>query len=127
MFVLGLASAVYGGWLVHREGALNSYCNAAVAHPVRGFSVPARCLNIVWPYAEGFVFAVLGGLLVLAGLLLTRRSMAGERRYMKDLKAGRYSRDNDHLNAYNFTLQRPRAATDSAPPDRGGQVNDDLS
>ncbi|MDH2903592.1 MAG: hypothetical protein PXZ08_06550 [Actinomycetota bacterium] len=102
LFILGLVSAAYGGWVVHRESALNAYCNAAVAGPARGLTVPSRCLSIVWPYAEGFFFAVLGALFVFAALLLTRRVMSGERQYMKDLRAGKYSRENDHLNAYNF-------------------------
>lgn len=107
LFVLGLLSAVYGGWLVHREGALNAYCNAEMSNPAHGITVPARCVDIVWPYAEGFLFTVVGATFVFAALILTRRVMAGERQYMKDLKAGKYSRDNDHLNAYNFATKNP--------------------
>jgi hypothetical protein len=107
LFILGLVSAAYGGWLVHHEGALNTYCNAEVADPTHGMTVPARCVNIVWPYAEGFFFAVMGAVFVFAALVLTRRVMAGERQYMKDLKAGKYSRENDHHNAYNFNTKKP--------------------
>jgi len=106
-FVLGLVCAAYGGWVVHHEEAINRLCNAEVTDPSRGFVVSSRCLNIVWPYSEGFLLMLLGAILVFAGLMLTRRVMAGERQYMKDLKAGRFSRDNDHANAYNFNIQLP--------------------
>lgn len=105
LFILGLVFAAYGGWLVHREGALNAYCNAVVANPAHGITVPAKCLTIVWPYAEGFFFTVAGAIVVFAALVRTRRVMAGEHQYLKDLKAGKYSRENDHLNAHNFTTK----------------------
>lgn len=105
LFVLGLICAATGGWIVHREGAINSACNAQVTNPSRGFTVSASCLNIVWPYSEGFALLILGAVFVFAGLMLTRRVMAGERQYMKDLKAGRYDRENDHHHAYHFNLQ----------------------
>ncbi len=124
LFVLGLASAIYGGWLVHREGTLNAYCNALASRPTLGFSVPPRCPDIGGPDAGGFVFAVLGGLFVFAGLVLTRRTRAGERRYLKDLKAGRYSRENDHLNAHHFNLQRPAASPSPYPRDGASSDED---
>jgi hypothetical protein len=106
-FVLGLVAAAYGGWLVHHEEALNSYCNGEVSNPTHGFVIPSKCLNIVWPYAEGFALLIVGAIFVFAALMLTRRVMAGEHQYMKDLKAGKYDRENDHHNAYNFNLQIP--------------------
>ncbi|HEY5303644.1 MAG TPA: hypothetical protein VIJ86_06260 [Acidimicrobiales bacterium] len=110
LFVLGLACAVYGGWMVHHETSLNDACNAQVANPAHGLSVSSQCLNIVWPYSEGFVLILAGAIFVFAALMLTRRVMAGEHQYMKDLKAGKYNRDNDHLNSYNFNIQIPRAS-----------------
>jgi hypothetical protein len=114
LFVLGLACAVVGGWTVHHMGALNNACNAQVADPKSGFTVSSQCLNIVWPYSGGFVLLLAGAIFVFAGLMLTRRVMAGEHQYMKDLKAGKYSRENDHLNAYNFSVQMPRPRLGSA-------------
>jgi len=114
IFVLGLVCAAYGGWIVHHESAINATCNAAVAHPVNGFIVPTECLNVVWPYSEGFALLILGCVFVFAGLILTRRVMSGERQYLKDLKAGKYDRANDHLNAYNFNLTAPRPRVDSS-------------
>ena len=108
LFVLGLASAVYGGWLIHHEDKINTACNANIIDPKRGFTVSAQCLNIVWPYSVGFISVILGGLLVFAALMISRRVMSGERQYMKDLKSGKYSHENDHLNAYHFHLQMPR-------------------
>src|SRR5580692_3252794 len=100
-FVLGLACAVYGGWMVHHETSLNDACNAQVTNPAHGLSVSSQCLNIVWPYSEGFVLILAGAIFVFAALMLTRRIMAGEHQYMKDLKAGKFNRDVDHLNSYN--------------------------
>ena len=106
LLLLGLAAAVYGGWLIHHEGAINSACNNNVIDPKGGLSVSSQCLNIVWPYSEGFILLVGGAVCTLASIIWSRRVMAGERRYMKDLKSGKFSRENDHLNSYNFTLQK---------------------
>jgi hypothetical protein len=113
LFVLGLVAAAFGGWLVHHEEALNSFCNGEVSNPTHGFAIPSNCLNIVWPYAEGFALLIAGVIFVFAALMLTRRAMAGEHQYMKDLKAGKYDRENDHRNAYNFNLQVPAARINS--------------
>ena len=107
LFVLGLVCASAGGWIIQHEGAINNACNAQATNPARGVTVSASCLNIVWPYSEGFALLIVGAIFVFAGLMLTRRVMAGERQYMKDLKAGRYDRENDHRNAYHFNLQVP--------------------
>ncbi len=107
LFILGLMFSTYGGWLFHHESVLNARCNAIVTSPTRGTMVPAQCVDIVWPYAEGFALIILGAVLVLAGLMWSRRAMAGEHQYMKDLKAGKFSRENDHLNAYNFNTKIP--------------------
>ena len=93
--------------MVHHESAINRMCNAELTRPSQGYSVSPQCLGIVWPYSEGFVLVLLGAILVFAALLLTRRVMAGERQYMKDLRAGKYDRENDHMNAYNFNIQLP--------------------
>ena len=107
LFVLGLVSAAYGGWLFNHERTLNAWCNSAVADPRQGFTINAKCLNIVWPYAEGFLLVIVGALLIFAALMMTRRVMSGEHQYLKDLKAGKYNRENDHNNSYNFDLQLP--------------------
>ena len=88
-------AAVYGVWLVHHEEALNSSRSAEVANPTHGFTIPSQCLNIVWPYAEGFVLLIAGAIFVFAALILTLRVMSGERQYLKDVKAGKYDREND--------------------------------
>jgi hypothetical protein len=93
--------------MIHHEGAINSACNSNVLDPQHGFIVSSQCLNIVWPYSEGFILVIGGAIFVFAALMLTRRVMSGERQYMKDLKAGKYSRENDHLNAYHFNIQIP--------------------
>ncbi len=125
LFVLGLACAVAGGWMVHHMTAVNDACNAQLVDPPHGATVSAQCLNIVWPYSEGFVLLLAGAIFVFAALMLTRRVMAGEHQYMKDLKAGKYNRENDHLNAYNFNIQIPnvrvgvgsRTSWRDAPPE----------
>lgn len=84
----------------------------------------ASCLNIVWPYSEGFALMILGAVFVFAALMLTRRVMAGERQYMKDLKAGRYDRENDHRNAYHFNLQVPTRTGALPRADQGEPPSD---
>jgi len=117
LFVLGLACAAYGGWIVHHESAINRVCNAEVADPTRGFTISPQCLNIVWPYSEGFSLMLLGAILVFAALMWSRRVMSGEAQYRKDLKAGRYSRANDYMNAYNFNIQLPhKVGAGQRPP-----------
>lgn len=108
LFVLGLTCAVVGGWTLHHMTAVNDACNAQIADPRTGSTVNSRCLNIIWPYCAGFVLLLAGAIFVFAALMVTRRVMAGEHQYMKDLKAGKYSRENDHRNAYNFNIQMPR-------------------
>ena len=109
LFVLGLIGAATGGWIVHHEKAISDACNAAAMNPSSGITVSPTCINIVWPYSEGFALLIVGAIFVFAGLMLTRRVMSGERQYMKDLRAGRYDRENDHLNAHHFNLQhRPQ-------------------
>ena len=107
LFVLGLVSAAYGGWLFFHERAMNAWCDSAVSDPQQGFAINPQCLNIVWPYAGGFLLVITGALLIFAALMLTRRVMSGEHQYMKDLKAGKYNRENDHHNSYNFNPQLP--------------------
>lgn len=111
LFLVGLAATVYGGWLVHREGAINVACNSNEISAKGGIIVSAQCVNIVWPYAEGFILLIGGAFLVLTALIWSRRAMAGERKYLRDVRAGKFSRENDHLNAHNFNLQKPPAAT----------------
>ncbi len=117
-FLIGLASAVYGGWLVHHEQRINDACNANTIDPKNGVTVSSQCLNVVWPYSAGFLCLILGGLCVFAGLMLSRRVMAGERQYMKDLKSGKYSHENDHLNAYHFHLVTLRPPLPTGVPRR---------
>ncbi|MBW4029920.1 MAG: hypothetical protein HIU57_04480 [Acidobacteria bacterium] len=119
LFVLGLIFAAAGGWIVHHEGAINNACNAQITNPSRGFMVSASCLNIVWPYSEGFALMLLGAVFVFAGLMLTRRAMAGERQYMKRLKAGRYDSENNHRNADHFNSQFPDRIGATPQADQG--------
>jgi hypothetical protein len=121
LFVLGLVGAVYGGWLVHHEGHINTLCNAEAANPSSGFSVSPQCLNIVWPYAEGFLLLIAGAIFVFAALIWSRRVMAGERRYLKDVRAGKFDRENDHMNSYNFTLKIP---VNRSSPSSGGRLRE---
>ena len=123
LFVLGLVFAATGGWIVHHETSISDMCNAQVANPDHGFSVSPQCLTIVWPYSEGFLLLLGGAIFVFAARMLTRRVMAGEHQYMKDLKAGKFDHENEHLNAYNFNLSMPqvkvgaRPGMREAPPD----------
>ena len=107
LLVLGLAGAAYGGWLVHHEQGINDACNANIVDPKRGVTVSSQCLNIVWPYGLGFACLILGVLFVTAGLLMTRRIMSGERQYLRDLRAGKFDHENDHLNSLHLS---PRPA-----------------
>jgi hypothetical protein len=117
-------AAAYGGWRVHHVEVLNNFCNAEVANPTHGFVIPAQCVNIVWPYAEGFALLIAGAVFVFAGLILTRRMMSSERQYLKDLKAGKYDRDNDHHNADDFNLQIPTLKMNASL--RGGLYDEHL-
>jgi hypothetical protein len=115
LFFLGLVCAATGGWIVQHETTISNMCNAQVANPAHGFSVSPQCLNIVWPYSSGFLLLLGGAVFVFAALMLTRRVMAGEHQYMKDLKAGKFDHENDHLNAYNFNLSMPRVKVGARP------------
>ena len=118
LFILGLFSAAYGGWVVHHEVALNNFCNAQSVNPTQGFVFSPQCLNIVWPYSEGFALLILGAVLVVGALVWSRRTMAGERQYLKDLRAGKFTRDNDHLNSYNFPARAPEHRSDTPSRDQ---------
>ena len=117
-FILGLASAVYGGWVVHHEVGLNNFCNAQLVSPKQGFVFSPQCLNIVWPYSEGFALLIIGAVLVVGTLVWPRRTMAGERQYLKDLRAGKFSRANDHLNSYNFPARTPEHGSNTQSRDQ---------
>lgn len=115
LFLLGLVAAAYGGYIVHHEQVINNLCNAELANPSDNFTVSSQCLNIVFPYSEGFVLMLVGAVLTFAALVWSRRVMAGERKYLKDVRAGKYDRENDHLNAHHFNLQKPNAAASRRP------------
>jgi hypothetical protein len=107
-FLAGLAGVSYGGWLLHREHGVSTLCNSRVFNPKSGVFVPVRCYNEVWPYSIAFGALILGLLCFLAALLITRRVMSGERQYLRDMRAGKFDRENDHLHALNLTVTTPR-------------------
>jgi hypothetical protein len=70
--LLGLAVMGVGLWLVIRNEGENTTCNATQHY--RALGVSAECSRIVYSYFSGFVLLALGLIVVIFGLLSTRKS-----------------------------------------------------
>lgn len=70
--LLGLATMGVGLWLVTSNEGKNTTCNAQQHYRALGMS--AVCSRIVYSYFSGFVLLALGAMVVIFGLLSTRKS-----------------------------------------------------
>jgi hypothetical protein len=70
--LLGLATMGVGLWLVIANEGQNTSCNALQKYEETGVS--AECSRIVYSYFSGFVLLALGVMVVIFGLLSTRKS-----------------------------------------------------
>lgn len=71
--LLGLVTMGVGLWLVIVNEHKNSVCNATEA-TLRGAVMTAECSHIVYSYFSGFVLLALGAMVVIFGLLSTRKA-----------------------------------------------------
>ena len=71
--LLGLVTMGFGVYFVTTEQKQNQACNNLAGH-FRGIGVSASCQRAVWIYFGGFLLLALGLLVVIFGLLATRRS-----------------------------------------------------
>ena len=71
--LLGLVTMGAGLWLVIINEHKNSACNATEA-TLRGSLMTNECSHIVYEYFSGFVLLALGTMVVIFGLLSTRKS-----------------------------------------------------
>jgi hypothetical protein len=70
--LLGLVTMGVGLWLVIANEGENTTCNATQHYRALGMS--AVCSRIVYSYFSGFVLLALGVMVVIFGLLSTRKS-----------------------------------------------------
>ena len=71
--VFGLAVMGVGIYFVVIEHGKNNVCNATEGRVV-GFGMSAECQHVVYAYFGGFVLSAAGALVVIFGLLATRRA-----------------------------------------------------
>lgn len=70
--LLGLVTMAVGVYFVVLEHQKNNVCNQTEGKFV-GFGVSAQCQHVVYAYFGGFILLALGALVVIFGLLATRR------------------------------------------------------
>jgi hypothetical protein len=70
--LLGLITMGVGLWLVIANEGKNTTCNADQQYRALGMST--ECSHIVYSYFSGFVLLALGVMVVIFGLLATRKS-----------------------------------------------------
>lgn len=71
--LLGLGTMGAGLYFVLAEQSQNNACNATQGKFV-GLGMNAQCQHVVYAYFGGFVLLALGALVVLFGLLATRKA-----------------------------------------------------
>jgi hypothetical protein len=71
--LLGLATLGVGLYLVFSEQSKNSACNATEGK-FAGLGMSASCQHVVYAYFGGFVLLAVGVLVVVFGLLATRKA-----------------------------------------------------
>jgi hypothetical protein len=72
--LLGLVTMGFGVYFVKSNQKQNQTCNDLAAH-FRGIGVSPACERVVWIYFGGFLLLALGLIVVIFGLLSTRRSV----------------------------------------------------
>jgi hypothetical protein len=86
--LLGLATMGVGLYFVLSEQTQNNACNAIEGKFV-GLGMSATCQHVVYAYFGGFVLLAVGALVVVFGLLATRRA-AKRRSTIKHSLASQY-------------------------------------
>lgn len=71
--LFGLATMAVGVYFVLLEHQKNTVCNQTEGKFV-GFGVSTECQHVIYTYFGGFIVLALGALVVLFGLLATRRA-----------------------------------------------------
>jgi hypothetical protein len=71
--LLGLVTMGVGLWLVITNEHQNHACDA-IEGKYRGLGMSTQCSHIVYSYFSGFVLLALGVMVVIFGLLSTRKS-----------------------------------------------------
>jgi hypothetical protein len=71
--LLGLVTMGAGVYFVESEKTQNAVCNVSQSH-FRGLGVSATCEKVLWTYFGGFLLLALGLIVVIFGLLSTRRA-----------------------------------------------------
>ncbi len=71
--LLGLVTMGIGGWLVTSNQSKNHACDA-IEGRFRGLGMSPQCSHVVYTYFSGFVLLALGAMVVIFGLLSTRKS-----------------------------------------------------
>jgi hypothetical protein len=71
--LFGLVTMAVGVYFVLLEHQKNTVCNQTEGKFV-GFGVSTECQHVIYTYFGGFILLALGALVVLFGLLATRRS-----------------------------------------------------
>jgi hypothetical protein len=71
--LLGLVTMGVGLWLVTANESKNTACNA-IEGKYKGLGMSTECSHIVYSYFSGFVLLALGVMVVIFGLLSTRKS-----------------------------------------------------
>jgi K+-transporting ATPase A subunit len=72
--LLGLVTMGVGVYIIESNQKQNQACNVLQAH-YRALGVSATCQHVVWTYFGGFLLLALGVIVVLFGLLSTRRAI----------------------------------------------------
>jgi hypothetical protein len=72
--LLGLVTMGFGVYFVESEQKQNAACNVTQSH-FRGLGVSATCEKVLWTYFGGFLLLALGLIVVIFGLLSTRRAV----------------------------------------------------
>jgi hypothetical protein len=87
--LLGLVTMGFGVYFVTSNQKQNQACNNMAAH-FHGLGVSAECQRVVWIYFGGFLVLALGLIVVIFGLLSTRRSVKRRLRNRNPSLASQY-------------------------------------
>ncbi len=87
--LLGLATMAVGLYFVVHEQTQNSACNA-LGGKFAGLGMDATCQHTVYVYFGGFVLLALGSMVVIFGLLATRKAAKRRLTASHGSRASRY-------------------------------------
>ncbi|MEO9180850.1 MAG: hypothetical protein ABI298_04275 [Acidimicrobiales bacterium] len=86
---IGLVTMGFGVYLVKSEQKQNHACNMQQGH-YRGLGVSATCERVVWTYFGGFLLLALGLIVVIFGLLSSRRAVKRQSKNRNPSLASQY-------------------------------------